>query len=164
MSPDENHLSASAQRVQNALEEKDVELRVVELPQSTRTALDAALAIGCEVGQIAKSRIFRGQKSGKAVLVITSGANRVDEARVGASLDDPLEKAGAEFVRRETGFAIGGVPPIGHRKAIATLIDEDLLEFEEIWAAAGTPRAVFRLTPQELTRLTSGKVLQITAR
>lgn len=154
-------LSASAQRVQSALETLGVELKVVELPQSTRTAQEAADAVGCEVGQIAKSLVFRGKVSGRAVLIITSGANRVDAAMVAGELGEPLEKADADFVRRETGYAIGGVPPVGHATRIITIIDQDLLGYKEIWAAAGTPRAVFRLNPQDLARITGGEVTRV---
>jgi prolyl-tRNA editing enzyme YbaK/EbsC (Cys-tRNA(Pro) deacylase) len=154
-------LSASAQRVQRALEMLGVELKVIELPQSTRTAQEAADAVGCEVGQIAKSLVFRGKESGRAILVITSGANRVNVAMVANQLGERIEKAEAAFVRHETGYAIGGVPPVGHATRITTFIDQELLGYEEVWAAAGTPRAVFRLTPQDLARITGGKVIRV---
>lgn len=123
------------------------------MPQTTRTAADAAKAIGCEVAQIAKSLVFRS--GDEAVLVIASGTNRVDAARLG------LTKADADFVREKTGFAIGGVPPVGHISPIRTLIDEDLLRFDRIWAAAGTPNAVFELSPSDLPRITGGAVVNI---
>jgi prolyl-tRNA editing enzyme YbaK/EbsC (Cys-tRNA(Pro) deacylase) len=134
----------------------------MELPQSTRTAADAAKAIGCEVGQIAKSLVFRAIESGSAVLVIASGTNRVNESAIAAAIGEPIGKADADFVRARTGFAIGGVPPIGHPEPIRTFIDEDLLRFDRIWAAAGTPNAVFELSPADLGQLTGGSVIRVT--
>jgi prolyl-tRNA editing enzyme YbaK/EbsC (Cys-tRNA(Pro) deacylase) len=121
-----------------------------EFPEGTRTAQDAAAAIGCSVGQIVKSLVFvRGDE---AVLVLCSGANTVDAQRLG------LAKADADLVRRATGFAIGGVPPYGHAAPLETLVDEDLMGYDEIWAAAGTPRSVFPLTPTELLQRSGGTV------
>lgn len=157
-------LSPSAQRVQQALEAAGVGLKVVELPASTRTASEAARAIGCEVGQIVKSLIFKGELSARAILVVASGANRVDERKITARIGEPLAKADAEFVRRQTGFAIGGVPPIAHLEKPETFVDSDLLHYTEIWAAAGTPNAVFRLSPSELVRITGGTVIDIASR
>ena len=148
-------------RVQDALTAAGLETRVVEMPQSTRTAADAAKAIGCEVAQIAKSLVFRGRESGAAVMVIASGTNRVNESTIAAVIGEPIGKADAEFVRASTGYAIGGVPPIGHSMPIRTLIDEDLLRFEHIWAAAGTPNAVFELTAADLPRITRGDVIRV---
>ena len=157
------NLSASAQKVQDALAARGLALTVVELPQSTRTAAEAALAVGCAVGQIVKSIIFRAAKSNRPVLVITSGANRVSEKAVAALLGEPLARADADFVRARTGFVIGGVPPIGHVEPPVTFIDEDLLAYAEIWAAAGTPNAIFRLTPGDLLALATGTVAKIKA-
>lgn len=154
-------LSSSADRVQQALNEKGYELVVVELPASTRTAEEAARAVGCQVGQIAKSLIFEIDGRGRPALVIASGENRVDEEGMARYTGEPLRKASADFVREQTGFAIGGVPPIGHIQPIPTFIDEDLLQYDRIWAAAGTPRAVFRLTPQQLVSLTDGQVVAV---
>jgi prolyl-tRNA editing enzyme YbaK/EbsC (Cys-tRNA(Pro) deacylase) len=154
-------LSRSASRVQEALAAAGIDARVVELPQSTRTAADAARAVGCEVGQIAKSLVFRARESGNAVLVIASGTNRVNEAAIAAAIGEPIGKADAEFVRARTGYAIGGVPPVGHLQSIRTFIDEDLLRFDRIWAAAGTPNAVFELSAAELARLTGGAVMRV---
>ena len=156
-------LSPSAQKVQAALAARGFAVDVIELPHSTRTSAEAAAAVGCTVGQIAKSIIFRAAKSGRPVLVLTSGANRVSEGAVAALLGEPLAKADADFVRARTGFVIGGVPPLGHAEPLIPFIDEDLLQFTEIWAAAGTPNAVFRLTPEELVRLTEGKVARVKA-
>ncbi len=154
-------LSASAQRVQGALAAQGFTLAVVELPQSTRTSTEAASAIGCSVGQIVKSLVFRGARSGRAVLVLASGLNRVDEGAVAALLGEPLAKADADFVRAHTGFVIGGVPPVGHAEAMPTFVDEDLLAYDSLWAAAGTPNAVFKLTPDQLVGMSQGKVARV---
>lgn len=156
-------LSASAQKVQDALAARGMSLQVMELPGSTRTASEAAQAIGCSVGQIVKSLVFKGRRSGKPVLVIASGSNRVDERKLEALIGEPLGKADADFVRQQTGFVIGGVPPVGHNQPLLTYLDADLLAYTEIWAAAGTPHAVFRLTPQKLCELTGGEVVEIKA-
>ena len=134
---------------------------MLELPNSTRTAVEAAQAVGCQVGQIVKSLIFKANRTRRPILVIASGANRVDEKKIEAQIGEPLGKADADFVRQQTGFAIGGVPPVGHNRKIDTFIDRDLLSFQEVWAAAGTPRAVFRLDPQDLPKMTGGLVLEI---
>lgn len=154
-------LSPSAQRVQKALQERGFEHKVVELPHSTRTAIEAAQAVGCHVGQIVKSLIFKTKRTGRPVLVIASGANRVNEGVIEALVNEPLGKADAEFVRLHTGFAIGGVPPVGLAKPLPTYIDADLLQYAEVWAAAGTPNAVFRLTPTELVQMTGGEIVKI---
>ena len=151
-------LKASARRVQEALAAQGFAFDVKEFPESTRTSAEAAAAIGCAVAQIAKSLVFRGAESGQAVLIIASGANRVDPAKAEALLGEAIGRADADFVRAATGFAIGGVPPLGHDRPLATLIDEDLLGFEVVWAAAGTPNAVFRLSPQDLCDLTGGRI------
>jgi len=151
-------LKPSAQRVQDALAARGLELEVVELETTARSAAEAAAAVGCVVGQIAKSLVFRGRRSGRPVLVIASGKNRVDLSRVEALLGEPLDKPDADFVRAETGFTIGGIPPIGHDHPLTTLIDEDLLGYERIWAAAGHPNAVFPATPAQLVTMTGGTV------
>ena len=156
-------LSASAQKVQDALVALGFGTRqVVELPGSTRTAVDAATAIGCTVAQIAKSLIFKGHDSGDPVLVIASGTNRVNTERFASLLGETLDKADADFAREKTGFVIGGVPPVGHSQPLRTFVDEDLLQFDVIWAAAGTPRAVFKLTPDDLVKMTGGEVVAVT--
>jgi prolyl-tRNA editing enzyme YbaK/EbsC (Cys-tRNA(Pro) deacylase) len=155
-------LSASAQRFQDALKGLGFSLQVVELPDSTRTAVEAAQAIGCQLGQIVKSLVFKAKRSERPILVIASGTNRVNERAIEALIGEPLGKADADFVRTRTGFVIGGVPPVGHSEPLQTFIDQDLLVFDEIWAAAGTPNAVFWLTPQDLVRMTEGKVINIT--
>jgi prolyl-tRNA editing enzyme YbaK/EbsC (Cys-tRNA(Pro) deacylase) len=154
-------LRPAAARVQQLLAEQGIAAEVVEFAETTRSAADAAAQIGCAVGQIAKSLVFRARPSGRPVLVIASGANRVDETAVAALLGEAIGKADADFVRDKTGYAIGGVAPIGHASPPATFIDQDLLGYEVIWAAAGTPFAVFRLTPGELVRLTGGRVAKI---
>lgn len=155
-------LKPSAQRVQDALISRGYANLVVEFADSTRTAAEAAAAVGCTVGQIAKSLLFRGHSSGRPILVIASGQNRVHEKRTAVHIGEKLDKADAEFVRDATGFVIGGVPPLGHAQSLATYVDQDLLTFDEIWAAAGHPHAVFRLTPDELVAMTGGAVISIT--
>ena len=151
-------LTPSARRVQEVLDGIGLGHRVVEHADSTRTSEEAAAAIGCTVAQIAKSLIFRGKESGQPVLVIASGVNRVDEKAVGRLIGEKIERADPDFVREKTGYAIGGVPPIGHAEPPLVLIDADLAALETIWAAAGTPNAVFRLTPAELVSMTGGRV------
>ena len=157
----EANLSSSAQRVQDALRQLGFSMQVVELPASTRTAVEAAQAVGCSVGQIVKSLIFKGRESGRPLLLLVSGSNRVDMEKAAAAIGEALDKADADFVRQHTGFAIGGVPPVGHAEALDTLIDVDLLQYSEVWAAAGTPNAVFRISPADLVRVTGGRVVSI---
>ncbi len=154
-------LSPSAQKVQAVLQTLGFANVVVEHQQTTRTSAEAAQAVGCAVGQIAKSLVFRGKHSGRPLLVIASGANRVDEKKIAAWLGEKVDKPDADFVRARTGFAIGGVPPVGHVEPIPTLIDPDLLQYDFIWAAAGTPNAVFQLTPAELVAMTGGQLVAI---
>lgn len=154
-------MKPSAQRVQEALESHGLACRVVEMPASTRTAQQAALAIGCSVAQIAKSIVFKASESGNAVLVIASGVNRVNEKVVSAYLGEAIERASPEFVRESTGFAIGGVAPCGHSRSVRVFIDRDLLELGTLWAAAGTPNAVFQIEADNLIRLTGGRVVDI---
>ena len=154
-------LKDSARRVRDALAARGFEFAVRAFPQGTRTAAEAAAAVRCEVAQIAKSLVFRARVSGRPVLVIASGANRVDEKAVAVLIGEKIGRADADFVRAATGFAIGGVPPVGHDTPPVTLIDRDLLALDETWAAAGTPNAVFRLTPRDLVTLTGGRVAEI---
>lgn len=153
--------SSSVDRVRRALHQLQIDTTVRELPDSTRTAVDAARAVKCDVKQIAKSLIFKTSGDNQAVLIITSGANRVNEGKVGKLIGEEIETANADFVRRETGFAIGGVAPVGLPEGIPTYIDEDLLTCEEIWAAAGSPFTVFKLTPDELQQATGGEVISV---
>jgi prolyl-tRNA editing enzyme YbaK/EbsC (Cys-tRNA(Pro) deacylase) len=157
----DRNLSASAQKVQDALTRLGFPMQVVELPASTRTAVEAAQAVGCSVGQIVKSLIFKGRESGRPLLLLVSGSNRVDMEKAAAAIGEALDKADADFVRQHSGFAIGGVPPVGHAEALDTLIDVDLLQYSEVWAAAGTPNAVFRISPGDLVRVTGGRVVSI---
>ena len=154
-------LSPSAQKIQDELHRLECHSGVIEFTESTRTAQDAADRVGCELGQIVKSLIFKGEKSGKPILVLTSGANRVDEKLLRQYTGEKIGRADADFVRTVTGFAIGGVPPICHAQPLETYLDEDLLQYMTIWAAAGTPNAVFELTSDELQRITGGRVVAI---
>jgi len=154
-------LSPSAQKIQNLLNELGYEYTVVEHAESTRTAQEAADRAGCQLGQIVKSLIFRGKTSGKPILVLTSGANRVDEKRISGYAGEAISRADADFVRSVTGFAIGGVPPIGHNQLMETYLDEDFLPFKTIWAAAGTPNAIFELKTDDLQKMTGGTVAQV---
>ncbi len=154
----------SVDRVRAALGALGLQSDIKEFSASTRTSADAAAAIGCSVAQIAKSLVFRAKPSGRAILVMASGANRVDETKLAEALGETIGKADADFVRAETGFAIGGVSPVGHGIKLKTFIDEDLMDFSEIWAAAGSPNSVFRLTPQDLLRVTGGQILALKAR
>jgi prolyl-tRNA editing enzyme YbaK/EbsC (Cys-tRNA(Pro) deacylase) len=157
-------LPPAAQRVQDELRRLGHAGRVRVMPASTRTSAEAAAACGCTVAEIAKSIIFRATPSQRAVLVIASGVNRVEERKVAALIGEGLGKADAQFVRARTGFVIGGVPPVGHDSPPIVLIDEDLMRFTSIWAAAGTPNAVFPLTPAELVALTGGRVADVAQR
>ena len=155
-------LKSSAQKVQDALDALGFQnINVLELPASTRSAAEAAQAIDCQVGQIAKSLIFKTKTSQRPVLVIASGVNRVDVRRVNELIGEKITKADADFVRQQTGFAIGGVPPVGHSKPLDIFIDADLLTYDQIWAAAGTPHAVFQLTPVDLVAMTGGQVAEL---
>lgn len=154
-------LQPSARRVQEALAAGGFANTVIELPASARSAADAAAAVGCDVAQIVKSLVFRARESGRSVLVVASGGHRVDEGRVAAVVGEEIEKATAEFVRERTGFAIGGVPPLGHAHPPVAVVDEALLAHPRIWAAAGHPRAVFALTPAELVAMTGGTVARV---
>jgi prolyl-tRNA editing enzyme YbaK/EbsC (Cys-tRNA(Pro) deacylase) len=157
----ETRLPESARRVQEFLETRGMNSAVVELPDSTRTAADAARAIGCEVAHIAKSLVFRAARTGRSILVIASGANRVDEDAVARLVAEPIEKASPEFVRERTGYAIGGVPPVAHVHEPVVFIDQDLQAYSEIWAAAGTSRTVFRIAPKKLIEVTGGQVIPV---
>jgi prolyl-tRNA editing enzyme YbaK/EbsC (Cys-tRNA(Pro) deacylase) len=156
-------LSASAQKVQDALRALGFAHEVVESPEPARTAAEAARLVKCDVGQIAKSLVFKTGTTGRAVLVVTSGANKVNEWRVGVLLKETLEKAPPAFVREHAGFAVGGIPPLGHAKPMETFIDEDLLQHGTIWAAGGTPNALFAMPPADLVAMTGGRVIKVKA-
>lgn len=150
-------------RVRKALRESELDTSVQELPDSTRTASAAAQAVGCEVAQIAKSLVFQGRESGKPYLVITSGSNRVDERKLALLAGEDLQLASPDFVREQSGYSIGGVPPIGHANEIKSFMDEDLLQFELIWAAAGSPHTVFPIDPQRIVDVTGAQVATVGA-
>lgn len=152
---DASPLSASARRVQRALDSAGVEATITEYDVPARTSAEAAVVLGCRVGEIAKSLVFRTAED-RPVLVIASGANRVDEAKVAAALGTGIRKADAAFVRQVTGFAIGGIPPLAHATPIATLIDRDLLGYALVYAAGGTPNAMFPIRPADLVRVSGG--------
>ena len=156
------NLTRSAASVQEALNHKGLECIVRELPQSTRTAIDAATAIACDVSQIVKSLIFKTKTTHRPMLILASGPNRVDEKVIEGHVGEEITKADADFAREITGFAIGGIPPVGHKQKIDLIfIDEDLLKFDSVWAAAGTPNAVFNLQGIDLLEMTAGKVISI---
>jgi prolyl-tRNA editing enzyme YbaK/EbsC (Cys-tRNA(Pro) deacylase) len=156
-----NELSQSARKVQDALQALGVRCQVIELPGSTRTAVEAAQAVNCQVGQIVKSLIFMGTETSRPILVVASGINRVNEKQIAGLIGEPIQKGDADFVRNHTGYAIGGVPPVGLAEPILTFIDKDLLTYPVVWAAAGTPHAVFELNPAELKRMTNGQIVSI---
>lgn len=154
-------LPAAAVRVQAAAEALGLAVEVRVMPDSTRTAVDAAAACGCTVGQIVKSLIFKGKSSHRPILLLVSGTNRVDEKGVAATLGEALTRPDASFVRDTTGFAIGGVPPLGHATPLDTWIDEDLLQYITVWAAAGTPNAVFAVNPAKLRDATGARTIRV---
>ena len=154
-------LSPSAQKVQDALHALGFTNQVIEFSRTTRSAAEAAQAVGCQVAQIVKSLIFKTQQTHEPILVVVSGANRVNEKKLSDLLQELIEKPDAEFVRQKTGYTIGGVAPVGFTEKLETFVDEGLLKFEEIWAAAGNPNAVFKLTPEELVKMTGGRIVSI---
>ncbi|HET8705899.1 MAG TPA: YbaK/EbsC family protein [Pseudomonadales bacterium] len=154
-------LSSSAQKVQDALTALGYHYTVIEHAESTRTAQEAADRAGCQLGQIVKSLIFKGKTSGKGILVLTSGVNRVNEKRIGEYAGEEILRADPDFVRTMTGFAIGGVPPLCHLQPMETYLDEDFFHHQTVWAAAGTPNAIFELTPDSLVKMTGGRVAAI---
>jgi prolyl-tRNA editing enzyme YbaK/EbsC (Cys-tRNA(Pro) deacylase) len=154
-------LSPSARRVQQALRDLGLDCVISEHATSARTSQEAADVLRCSVAQIAKSLVFRGTQSGAPVLVIASGANRVDEAKVGALLGEPIGRAKPEFVREVTGYAIGGIPPVGHAQSIRTWVDEDLLQHATVYAAGGTPNALFPIRSADLLRICGGNAADV---
>ena len=155
-------MSKSLKRVRAALETAGVAADILEMPGETRTAADAAREAGCEIDQIAKSIIFRGETSGQTVLFITAGGNQVDASLASALAEEPLGRADADFVREMTGFAIGGVAPIAHKVAPIAYYDPRLMEFGAVYAAAGTPRHIFRIAPEDLQRLSEAQIAAFT--
>jgi prolyl-tRNA editing enzyme YbaK/EbsC (Cys-tRNA(Pro) deacylase) len=154
-------LSPSAQKVQDALAMQGYPFTVQESGVHTRTAQQAAELVGCELAQIVKSLIFKGADTGKPILVLTSGANCVDEGLISQYAGEPIRRADPDFVRAVTGFAIGGVPPLAHPQPMDTYLDEDLMHFDSLWAAGGTPNALFQLTPSALRVMTAGRVARV---
>ena len=139
-----------------------LEVQLTEHTQTTRTADEAAKACGCAVGQIVKSLVFKGRTSGKPYMLLVSGDNRVNQKDVAAQIGEPLDRPDADFVRNLTGFAIGGIPPFGHDTAMATYIDQDLYRFDAIWAAAGSPNAVFPTSPTALEKASAAARIKVT--
>ena len=158
-----DQLSRGPARIAEELRRLGVSCEVKEMPQSTRTAQEAAAAVGCDVAQIVKSLIFRSVVGDQAVLVLVSGADRVDEDRLAEVIGEQVERATADFVRTRTGYAIGGVSPLGHIQPVVSLVDKHLLDQTLVWAAAGTPRAVFSIEPADLLRITAAEVVSVAA-
>lgn len=154
--------SPQNQRVVDAAAANGLAITISQMGQSTRTAEDAAAACSCAVGQIVKSLVFRGRETGTPFLLLVSGSNRVNERAVARDLGEKLRRPDADDVRELTGFAIGGIPPLGHKAALKTYIDQDLLAFDVVWAAAGTPTSVFDVAPSELARATGATVISVT--
>jgi Cys-tRNA(Pro) deacylase len=154
-------MKASVQKVADALAQLGLHAEITEFSESTRTAEEAAAAVGCTVGQIVKSLVFT--VDGRPILALVSGVNRVDTAMLAAAAGGQIARANADSVREATGFSIGGVPPVGHATSLPTYLDRDLLQYERVWAAAGTPNAVFAITPGDLQRITGATVADIAA-
>lgn len=161
MTHDGNPLKPAAQRVEAAARALGLDIRVRTMSQSTRTAEEAAAACACTVGQIVKSLVFRGKETGKPYLLLVSGANRVNEKAVARIIGEPLQRPDAQYVRDITGFAIGGIPPLGHASRLATYMDRELLQYEIVWAAAGTPESVFPVAPAELRDKAEAEVIEV---
>lgn len=154
-------LKPAARRFLEAARAAGLDIEIVTHAQSTRTAEEAAAACGCAVGQIVKSLVFQGRASSAPILLLVSGANRVDEKGVAAAIGEGLKRPDAGFVRDVTGYAIGGIPPLGHATPLKTFIDRDLLQYEVVWAAAGTPESVFKVAPSALAATTGAKSLSV---
>ena len=157
-----NRLNPSVRKVEKALKAYGLECQVLSMKETTRSAKDAADSLGCRVEQIVKSLVFMTKKTKKPILVVASGANRVNTKKIRDFLSEPIKMANPDFVRAKTGFAVGGVPPLGHSNPLKTFIDEDLLKYPEIWAAAGTSNTMFKLSPDDLKKITQGKVISVT--
>ena len=157
-----NRLNTSVRKVEKALEGHGLECQVLSMKETTRSAQDAANSLGCRVEQIVKSLVFMTKKTKKPILVLASGANRVNTKKIRNFLSEPITMANPDFVRAKTGFVVGGVPPLGHSSPLKTFIDEDLLRYPEIWAAAGTSNTMFKLSPDDLQKITQGKVISVT--
>jgi prolyl-tRNA editing enzyme YbaK/EbsC (Cys-tRNA(Pro) deacylase) len=158
MSKDQKNYS---DRIQNLLQDYHLEIKLVEFKQLTRTSKETAQFIGCEIGQIAKTLIFKNKKTHKPICIIISGKNHLDERKVVKQIGEEIEKPDADFIIEHTKFCIGGIPPFGYPLESRPLIDEDLMSYQDIWAAAGTPYAVFRITPNDLLKITKAQVMAI---
>ena len=154
-------LPNACQRVAGAARAKGLDIAIHVLSQSSRTAEEAAQACGTTVGRIVKSLVFAGKDTGRPVLLLVSGDNRVKEGLVGRTVGEKIVRPDADFVRDKTGFAIGGIPPLGHAEPLATFIDEDLLQYETVWAAAGTPISVFEARPADLVQACGATVIAV---
>ena len=155
-------LPKNAQKVRDAAHEAGLQVTVLEMPSSTRTAEDAANACSCAVGQIVKSLVFRGKDTNTPYLLLVSGDNRVDQKGVAKHLGEKLTRPDADDVRAITGFAIGGIPPLAHATPLSTYIDRDLLQYDTVWAAAGTPNCVFSSDPNALAEAAGATVIDVT--
>jgi prolyl-tRNA editing enzyme YbaK/EbsC (Cys-tRNA(Pro) deacylase) len=154
-------LPTSAKKVADAAHALGLAIAVREMAESTRTAEEAAAACGVTVGQIVKSLVFTGEQSGRPYLLLVSGTNRINEKGVARHLGEKLKRPDADAVRALTGYAIGGIPPFGHDSALATYIDADLLQYDVVWAAAGTPKAVFPVAPAKLREAAQATVIDV---
>lgn len=161
MAEETGELPAAARRVLEAGRALGLVIEVRQMPGSTRTAEEAAAACGCGVERIVKSLVFRGRESGRPVLLLVSGANRVDDGKAAAAAGEPLERPDADYVRKVTGFAIGGIPPLGHAEPLTVLMDADLAAHDEVWAAAGTPRTVFPTSPDGLAAAIKARIVPL---
>jgi Cys-tRNA(Pro) deacylase len=157
-----NRLNTSVRKVEKALKAHGLECQVLNMKETTRSAQDAANSLGCRVEQIVKSLVFMTKKTKKPILVLASGANRVNPKKIRNFLSEPIKMADPDFVRSKTGFVVGGVPPLGHSSPLETFIDEDLLKYPEIWAAAGSSNTMFKLSPDDLQKITQGRVISVT--
>ncbi len=158
---DKKVLPAAVLKVSQAAAALGIPVEIRDMPDSTRTAAEAAAAVGCSVGEIVKSLVFRGRDSGSPYLLLVSGANRVNEDAVASQIGEPLDRPDAAFVRTVTGFAIGGIPPFGHAATLPTFLDRDLLAHPAVWAAAGTPHALFRTDPAALRDAVAAHVIDV---
>ena len=154
-------MKASIQRVADALEQLGINVEITEFAESTRTAEEAAAAVNSTLGQIVKSLVFLAGE--QPVLALVSGTNRVDTEKLAAVAGGPIKRANADIAREATGFSIGGVPPVGHTTPLPTYLDRDLLQYQVVWAAAGTPNAVFPVAPDELQRIANATVVDLAA-
>lgn len=154
-------LNDNSQKIQNFLDKLGLPIEIKEFSESTKTSIDAAKAIGCDVSQIAKSILFRTAETKRPILVIASGSNRINEKSIERKIKEVIKKADAEFVKDKTGFSIGGVAPFGYDNKIQIFIDKDLMNYDKIWAAAGTPHSVFSLKPEQLLKISKGEIIDI---